>query len=42
MIESIVVGIVVGIVVVKIMGNDRIKFNVKNGCWMSQKEWDEA
>ena len=29
MIENIVVGIVVGIVVVKICGDERIKFNIK-------------
>ena len=42
MIEQICVGVVVGFVVVKIMNNDRIRFNISNGCWMSKKEWDEA
>lgn len=42
MIEVIMVSIVVGYVVGKMMKNDRIRFNISNGCWMSKEEWDKV
>jgi hypothetical protein len=42
MIEVIIVSVIVGAIVGKMMSNPRIRFNIGHGCWMSQKEWNEA